>query len=886
MEEIKEKEEVLEQNKSTEETVLEKRKERLFDFFKNLSNKNWIGYVILIFILWAGTFIRTRNLPLLQKKFLLALDPYVFYRYAAYIVEHGRLMAIDYMRNVPLGLDMSKDATLLAYVIAWMYKFLHFFDKSITLWFVDVMYPVIFFVLAMIVFFLLVRRLFDYRVALFSVAFLSFIPSFLYRSMAGFSDKEALGIFLMFLTFYFFVVGWQSQTNKGRLIFGVLSGLSTALMGLAWGGVSFISLIIPSFIFIEILFNKLKKGDFMVYTGWVIIYFFVLSMFTSKYGGIIGMLSSWTFSLSLLVWFIALMSFLFPKFEFFEKITSKFKRVIPGNLVYIIFSLILVIILIFATFGPSFIVEQGTNAINEFLIHPAGTNRFQLTVAESHQPYFLTWIGQFGWLFFWLFFAGSVALFWDLIKPLVKYRIKLTVVYFLFICGFIFSRYSNTSLFNGENFISMFVYAGSGILLILSLLYFYLKAYRKDQESFLQFKDLDKKYIFLFVWFIMMVVAGRTAIRLLFVFSPVACFLTGYLLIRFYDWSKLNKEKMYRYLSLILIVLICYLTLFNFVKDSYNQAKYTGPSYNQQWQSAGEWVEGNTPEEAVFAHWWDYGYWVQTGWNRSTVTDGGNMIGYWNYLLGRHFLTGQTTDEALEFLKTHEVTHALMISDEIGKYGAYSSIGGDENNDRLSYIPTFVLNMDQIQETRNGTVFLYQGGFGTDEDIMYQGNLIPQGSAFVGALILEIQNIENGTAYNIKQPSVILVYRGQQIKMNFGCVYFNNEKYEFENSELGGCFRVIPTIQRDTFQFNQFGAGLFVSEKVERTVFARLFLFNEELEGFNLVYDDSSQMPLALLGGSLIGPLKIWELDYPDRINVKPEYLETEYPREELYKLD
>ncbi|MBU1246202.1 MAG: hypothetical protein KKB27_04365 [Nanoarchaeota archaeon] len=842
-----------------------------------------MSYVILIVILWIGVFIRTRNLPLLGKKWLLALDPYLFYRYAAYILEHGKLMLIDNMRYVPLGMDMSKDATLLAYVIAYLYKFFHFFDKSVTLWFADVIYPVVFFVLAMIIFFLLIRRLFDYRVALFSVAFLSFIPSFLYRTMAGFSDKEALGIFLMFLTFYFFVVGWQSKSNKMRLTFGILSGFTTAFMGLAWGGVGFLSLIIPLFIFIEILFDRLRKGDFVVYTGWVLVYFLVLSLFTSKYGGVKGMIGSWAFSISLLVWIVTIMLFIFPKIKFFKNIVDKFSKKIPQNLIYILFSIVLVVIVVTLIYGPSFLIDQIKDVFDVLLIHPVGTTRFHLTVAESHAPYFLTWIGQFGWIFFWLFFVGSTILFWNLVKPLEKYKIKLTVVYILFISGLIFSRFSSSALLNGENFISKFVYVGSVILMLFSLLYVYIKTYVRTEENFSMFKEMDRKYIFLFIWFILMIVSARSAIRLIFVFSPVVCFLGAYALVSFYDWSKNSKDKIHKYLSIIFILLICYLTLFAFAKESYNQAKYTGPSYNKQWQDAEDWVQENTPENAVFAHWWDYGYWVQTGWNRATVTDGGNAIGYWNHLLGRHFLTGQTTGEALEFLKTHNATHALIISAEIGKYGAFSSIGGDENNDRATYVPTFVLNPNQVQETRNGTMLFYQGTFGIDQDMIYQGNLIPQGGAFVGAVSLEIQEVNNVSRLN--PPKVITVYNGQQIEMSLSCVYFNGQEYDFGESDFNGCFRIIPTIQRSTGQVNSVGAGLFVSEKVRRTVLARLFFFDEELEGFNLVYDDSNKWPLALIEGNLIGPLRIWELDYPDNIQSNPKYLEVDYPQENLYKL-
>jgi len=34
-----------------------------------------------------------------------------------------------------------------------------------------------------------------------------------------------------------------------------------------------------------------------------------------------------------------------------------------------------------------------------------------------------------------------------------------------------------------------------------------------------------------------------------------------------------------------------------------------------------EWIKNNTPEDAVIASWWDYGYWIQTKAERATLAD-------------------------------------------------------------------------------------------------------------------------------------------------------------------------------------------------------------------------------------------------------------------------
>ena len=99
---------------------------------------------------------------------------------------------------------------------------------------------------------------------------------------------------------------------------------------------------------------------------------------------------------------------------------------------------------------------------------------------------------------------------------------------------------------------------------------------------------------------------------------------------------------------------------------------------------------------------------------------------------GRHLMTAQNKTEALEYMKTYGATHLLFVADEIGKYGAYSSIGSDENYDRFSTIGTFGLDPKQRQETRNETLLIYTGGVTLDETFNYKGT----GSMFINSSLI------------------------------------------------------------------------------------------------------------------------------------------------------
>jgi len=867
---------------------IEIKREKVITFLKD--KKDYIVYLLLALIIWFGVKIRLSNLPLLKDvttgKFIpLALDPYVFLRYAKYIVENGNLFSVDTMRYAPLGLATIKANPILPYTIAYLYRFISIFNSSITIEQADILYPVIFFALGLVVFFLLVRRLFDNKVALLSTAFLAVVPTFLYRTIAGFSDKEALGIFLMFLSLYLYVVAWQSSNVRKSMLFGVLTGIATGLMTLAWGGSQFVFLLISIFVFAELLINKLSKKDFYVFALWLLFATFILVQFQFGWANFSGLIfHSFTTGIAYFVLLIGLIRFYVQKkLKFLRNLEAK----LPPGVASVLLAMVFVIIISTIFFGPSFI-PQRVGQFTDQLIHPFGTGRLTLTVAESHQPFFdPDWKNSFGWPFFWLFFFGSVLLFYNLIKPIKQYKWKLTILYVLFLSGFIFSRYSSSSrILNGESTTATILYLGSLAGFGLALISLYLYGFYKNKDIFEGFTQLDKKYIFIFIWFFLMIVAARGAIRLFFVFSSITSILTSYLVVAGIDYSLNLRDRAYKIVALAIIIFIIFAplgffdgVLVSYAKVSSSQAKFTGPSYGQQWQYAMEWVRENTPEDAVFAHWWDYGYWVQTGGQRATILDGGNFIVYWDYLMGRHVLTAQSEEEALGFLKTHGATHLLIDPTEIGKYTAYSSIGSDENFDRFSYIGVYSMDPLNIQETRDETVYIYQGGTTLDEDFIFEDTIYPRGSAGIVGFFIPVKRV--GASVSISQPTALLVYQGQQKRIPLECLHFNGQDYNYANTGLKGCIVLIPTID-DGNVFNKNvdfpAAALYVSERARRALWVQLYLLDKQTDNFKEVYNDKASVPLALLRGRTIGPLKIWEINYPDDIQTNEEYLSIDYP--------
>jgi asparagine N-glycosylation enzyme membrane subunit Stt3 len=863
--------------------ILDKRKEKI---------KNWLfknegyAYLVMTFLIITSYLMRIKNIKYLVdattgKYIPLALDPFIFLRYAKETLANGGLATVDMMRYFPWGFEQLGEFILLPKVIVALYKFLHIFNPNVTLEYVHVIYPPVFFCLGLIFFYALIKRLFDTRVALLASAFLMVLPSYLYRSIAGFSDKESLAMFFMFAAMYFYVRAWQEDKIKLALFFGVLSGITSGLMGLTWGGVRFLFLIFGFFALIQIALNKFSEKDFYVYTSWLFFMMLILKMFYGTRYNFSNLALSITSGIMFLTFVVGVVNLLITKYNLFG-LNDKLKEKFPTGVFSIIISLIFSVIFVAIIEGFGSIIGKIQSFITD-LISPFGFNRWILTVAESHQPYIRDWIAQWGWFYLLIMLAGSVFLVNYLLKD-IKGRWKGVGFYTLFILAFVFSRYKVGTKLDGVTTFSKTLYIGSLIALGIACLVIYFYSFKKNKELYNKILNFDKNLLFVIVWFLVLTVAARGAVRLLHIYSPITTILVAYFFVKVYDYAKSLKKDNLKYLKYgIYVILILMLvmpgvkgTLFNLYQTTSKQAEFTGPSYNGQWQFAMKWVRENTTEDAVFAHWWDYGYWVQTGGERATLTDGGNAKGYGiNHFMGRHVLTAQNETEALEYLYARNATHLLMIKDEIGKYPAYSSIGSDENYDRYGWLSTFQLDDARIQERRNDTLLFYVGSHAFDDDFVHGEQIFPKKSSGIAAVLLPAKFGEGGIV-GIEQPEAIIVYAGKQFNVPLECVFVNGEEVVFDKPGLKGCLMLLPRKTGEVY--TPLGAGLYISEKIRRTLFTHLFLYGKETEFFKLAYTDQQYLPLSFMDGRFIGPLKIWEVNYPEGIEPKEWYYGKELP--------
>jgi len=854
------------------------------DFLRQ--KKEWLCFIGLAVMLYiGGIVIRTANISKLKDittgGLTLApdLDPYLFMRWAKYIVAHGSLMAVDMMRYVPVGYVTKGEMPFPSYAIAYLYKFLHMFSPNVTVEYAAIISPVIFFMLAMIAFFFFVRQAFIKSknaslIALISTALLSIIPGFLHRTMAGVPEKEAHAFVFMFLAYFFILKAWQDKDWKKSAIYGLLAGISTAIMGLAWGGVTFLFVTIGLTAFVAFFVSDFKRKEILAYGCWIFGFTSILVGF-ERFG--ISLFTSTTSAIA----YGTLLIFLFHYFIFGTSIAEKLKldRIkLPKKAITLIM-IILLGIIVLLIIDPSLLFHIATDLKNQ-LFTPNISERISRTVAENAPPFFDSWSSSFGMLF-WVFFLGSILLFYEGVKGWdIREKVILASSYAILICGVVFTRLSAGSILNGSSPISMALFLISVLLFAAYLIY----AYMKKSEL-----DSDVGVILILVSLFFGFVTARGSIRMLYFLYPIAPIVAAYAVVRLSELTFENKEDVMRISFGILAIAAIVMTGFagyNYFNESYNEARYAEvpSSYNIQWQMAMNWTRQNTPTDAVFSHWWDYGYWVQSLGERATFLDGGNAIGYWDHLMGRT-LTANNETEMLGVLYAHNVTYLLIDSSDIGKYPAFSSIGSDENYDRYSWISTFQIDQNNVVEKRNETIYLLRGGSPLDEDLKYKNDIFAQESSGIGAVVLSITPL-NDSRMQFNQPSVLMVNQGKQSQVPVNCIYFNKQRISFDEG-IDGCIYLLPAVTSTGLQ--PIGGALWLSPRLMRSEFSKMYLF-DDITNFELSHNEPNTIvselnsrynfnlpEFILYNGGVLGPIKIWKINYPSGMDVNPDYLKTDY---------
>ncbi|RMF05765.1 hypothetical protein D6764_03935, partial [Candidatus Woesearchaeota archaeon] len=541
--------------------------------------------LFLPYILTLGVFIRIQNLSLLKYRYPLALDPYFFLRLARTYLETGSFPSVDMMRSAPLGAPSGPNFFVMT--IVWTYKALQALFPGITLELADILHPVIYFALGVVAFYLLARRAFNATTAVIAAILLSVLPSYLYRTMAGFSDHESIAMMFMFFCFWAFLPLTGKHVKKNYL-WAAASGFFAALVFLSWaGGSKLLMTVIAFYALVSFVLGMLDIHRSLYLLVFSLSYLAVLSLWSPSL--FISQLSSIYFlpviAFSLYGIFL---HFALPRFSFIAK---RFNA-LPGHLSLTIFLLAASSLAFSVAFGFSFV----WNAVEKLLYSvfiPLGAGRLTLTVAENKVPYLRDWLGQFGF-FFWVFLAGGLYLAHSLSAPLskaknqsAKWLIPLSVL--AMVLSFILANKDPYSVLNGTSIQSFIFFVSSlvigfGILAYLSFL--------AGREKF-NLDKLNGKWLFVLAWWLAMMLSARGAVRVFIVLVPPAVLVASYLISSLVEKAVSIKDVPGKVFYFIIAFLLFVPVALPAYSTSLLQAKYTGPGFNQQWQLAADWIKQN-----------------------------------------------------------------------------------------------------------------------------------------------------------------------------------------------------------------------------------------------------------------------------------------------------
>jgi dolichyl-diphosphooligosaccharide---protein glycosyltransferase len=527
--------------------------------------------IIAVLAICFTTAFIMRVYPAKYGFYLNEFDPYFDYRATKYIVDNGLeayLKWHDFMSWYPEGRNIPATSQSGLHIIAaYLYQI---FGGGMSLLDFTILLPAVLGSLTTIVIFGLVRNIGGTTAGLFSALLFAFTPAIISRGNLGWFKSEPLGLFLGLLSIYLFLSAMKSHQVKLTIIKAAGAGILLGLANASWGGIQYFSIPVSLF-FICLPFFQ-REGKIPIYVAITFTIAALLSAGAFPRPGI-----SFVFGLP----GIALMGgtiFLIIGY-YLNRISRQDRQV--RNLLFLLAAFIAIaagVLITGSYYSSSF---RYLNAINPFL---SAVNPLTESVAEHFTPTLVDYFTQYSIL---LMFAGFGA--W------IAFKTRNMMYIFALIIGL-------TGLYVSATFARLLVYASIGIIILAGIgLYHTTRSVlehrgstvaersesiprgSKARKKFESMKVKSNKSLFVKVGYV-------AAITLLLTIPMVYPPNSNWLSLADIPTSIANGGTGYRVTT-------------------------------TDWIDALEWIDKNTPEDSVIASWWDYGYWITTLGNRTSLAD-------------------------------------------------------------------------------------------------------------------------------------------------------------------------------------------------------------------------------------------------------------------------
>ncbi|MCH7967960.1 MAG: glycosyltransferase family 39 protein [Thaumarchaeota archaeon] len=494
-------------------------------------------------------------------------DPFFNYRATQFIVDNGLGAYFEWHDDMtwhPIGRNVSATSQVMLHVTAAvMYQI---FGSSSSLYDFTILFPVVFGSLTTIIIFALVRVIGGTTAGLFSSLFFAISLPIIVRGNLGWFKSEPLGLFYGLLGLYLFLSAIKSDNKKHALIKLIGGGIIIALGLASWGGIQFF--IIPLGLFFLVIPFVRKDHRFLIWSIPVFTAILLLTAMAFERPGIDFVFGVGGFLLIGPSAFLVI-CILIQKISKEEKKLRNGLSFLAGTIIAGI-TMISVSEIFPIINMPSF---RYLNAINPFLttIDP---------LVDSVAEHATTTIDQsFFFLSVFMIFAGLAI--WLILRNQEKQtassiKIHNDMIAFTLIIGIIGVHVSSA-------FIRLEVFAALSVIILSSIGLSILTS-----ELFRTYKPSKKKLI----------KSTRTITKISYVVIILILFILPLSIPAKGNW--INSQ-------LIPATILNGGTGFGIATDD--------------WLSALAWLKNNTPQDAVIASWWDYGYWISTLGERKSLAD-------------------------------------------------------------------------------------------------------------------------------------------------------------------------------------------------------------------------------------------------------------------------
>lgn len=565
----------------------------------------------------------------LADNYIKAFDPYLFWRIAEHIWETGGWPGPDPLRYWPFGWDSHQLTPAVPYIFVYLGRLAGSLKAALK------MYPAILGLLSVLAMALLGRKL---GMSGLSSVVLAVLPAYMYRTSQGFADKEAMAFFLGVLGWYFAA----AAVKEKRHVPAVYAGLCLGMISAVWGGKILFVFALAPLMALFALREETKKVS-VLSTSFVI--------YTLMQGLVPRYANFFRDPVSLAVLGLAAFGYLLrfvytrPRLERY----GKKRLLIPLGV-----GLVLLMAASAAFMGGPFTVIDRMVSLYQSPGRATATIRHTHTVAENQRPQW-TWDlqrNQFFAQFGAFFFLAIGVLAWPVLKKAWRLATE--------------GRPTSTD----------YVYAGALVLATLKIIVDFppqtpVLLFLLGLPQLMESEDFAGLVVNSLVTFSMY--TAFSVVRL-FVFASL-----GVALGSAYFITKLVRSRD------SVAVLAGYLVLFY---AFYQMLPYTlsyrrglgSSSLTTTWFENAKWMQANVPAGEPVVTWWDYGYWLQTMGNTTSLGDGGNVgPGYTlNWYTG-HFFATSDYENATAWLDDWNLTYVTIDAQMLPKYWAYSTLGGISN---------------------------------------------------------------------------------------------------------------------------------------------------------------------------------------------------------------